>query len=81
MSSTTIFQYALSDRSFGAVDPTTLGGIRSGLLNWIWDEDGTTAVEYAVMVAMIAVACVTAVNLMSSAARDSFQSSAESIGQ
>lgn len=54
---------------------------RTILTNWWNDEDGTTAVEYAVMLAMIAVACVVAVNLMSSAARDSFQNSAVAIGE
>jgi len=40
------------------------------------DEDGTTAVEYAVMLAMIVVACLGAVNSMASATADSFDTSA-----
>lgn len=54
---------------------------RIAIVNACRDEDGATAVEYAVMLAMIAVACVAAVNLMSSAARDSFQNSAVAIGE
>ena len=40
------------------------------------DEDGTTAIEYAVMLAMIVVACLGAVNSMASATADSFDASA-----
>lgn len=40
------------------------------------DEDGTTAVEYAVMLAMIVVACLGAVNSMATATADSFDASA-----
>ncbi|MBB3209403.1 Flp pilus assembly pilin Flp [Rhodopirellula rubra] len=54
--------------------------IKQGVLNWIADEDGTTAVEYAVMVAMIAVTCMVGVNLMTQAAEESFTNSAEAIG-
>ena len=40
------------------------------------DEDGPTAVEYAVMLAMIVVACMGAVNSMAHATADSFDHSA-----
>jgi pilus assembly protein Flp/PilA len=40
------------------------------------DEDGPTAVEYAVMLALIVAACIGAVNAMASATADSFDSSA-----
>jgi len=40
------------------------------------DEDGPTAVEYAVMLAMIVVACISAVNSMASATANSFDTSA-----
>ena len=40
------------------------------------DEDGPTAVEYAVMLALIIAACIGAVNAMASATADSFDSSA-----
>ncbi|WP_146578015.1 Flp family type IVb pilin [Neorhodopirellula pilleata] len=81
MSSTTVFQSECISPIIRSIAPQSFRRFRSGFANWLRDEDGTTAVEYAVMVAMIAVACVTAVNLMSSAARDSFQNSAVAIGE
>ena len=43
------------------------------------DESGPTAVEYAVMLALIVAACIGAVNQMSQATADSFDNSAEAI--
>lgn len=43
------------------------------------DEDGPTAVEYAVMLALIVAACVGAVNTMAHATADSFDSSAKNL--
>ncbi|WP_236620849.1 Flp family type IVb pilin [Rhodopirellula sallentina] len=51
-----------------------------GVRNLLREEDGTTAVEYAVMVAMIAVTCMVGVALMTQAAEESFLNSAEAIG-
>ncbi|MEM9826929.1 MAG: Flp family type IVb pilin [Planctomycetota bacterium] len=46
----------------------------------LWtDEDATTAVEYAVMLALIVVACLGAVSTLSSATSDSFTDSATAI--
>jgi len=36
------------------------------------DEDGPTAVEYAVMLALIIVVCITAIGLLGSNARNTF---------
>ncbi len=47
--------------------------------NLLRDESGPTAVEYAVMLALIVAACIGAVNQMSQATADSFDSSAEAI--
>jgi pilus assembly protein Flp/PilA len=43
------------------------------------EEDGPTAVEYAVMLALILVACLGAINSMTSATADSFDTSASAI--
>ncbi len=43
------------------------------------EEDGPTAVEYAVMLAMIVVACVGAVHSMADATADSFDTSAQEL--
>ena len=40
------------------------------------DEDGPTAVEYAVMLALIVAACLGAVNSMANATAESFDTSA-----
>jgi pilus assembly protein Flp/PilA len=40
------------------------------------EEDGPTAVEYGVMLAMIVVACIGAVHAMANATADSFDASA-----
>ncbi len=47
---------------------------------WVADEDGTTAVEYAVMVSMIAAFLIVSVGLMTQAAEESFSSTAVAIG-
>ena len=46
------------------------------LKNLLFEEDGPTAVEYAVMLAMIVVACLSAINQMAQATGDSFDRSA-----
>ena len=43
------------------------------------EEDGPTAVEYAVMLAMIVAVCIGAVNSMAEATADSFDTSAEEL--
>jgi pilus assembly protein Flp/PilA len=41
--------------------------------NFINDESGPTAVEYAVMLALIIVVCITAVSAVGTSASDKFQ--------
>ena len=43
------------------------------------EEDGPTAVEYAVMLALIVAVCIGAVNVMAHATADSFDSSANNL--
>jgi pilus assembly protein Flp/PilA len=43
------------------------------------DEDGPTAVEYAVMLALIVVACIGAVHQMANATAASFDASADEL--
>jgi pilus assembly protein Flp/PilA len=43
------------------------------------EEDGPTAVEYAVMLALIVAACIGAVNVMAHATADSFETSANNL--
>ncbi len=53
--------------------------ISKKLSRFLVADDGPTAVEYAVMLSMIAGACVIAVNQLSTAAKDSFNSSGTAI--
>ena len=43
------------------------------------EEDGPTAVEYAVMLALIVVVCIGAVHMMANATADSFNTSAKEL--
>ena len=43
------------------------------------DEDGPTAVEYAVMLALIVAVCIASVNLMAHKTADSFEQSAKNL--
>ena len=43
------------------------------LRNWIHDEEGATAVEYALMVALIAVVIIVAVTYLGVSTSDKFQ--------
>jgi len=54
----------------------TLRGIASFLKN----EDGPTAVEYAVMLALIIVVCITAITTLGSNANNTFSSVGKTIG-
>ena len=51
----------------------------SHLKRFLSDESGPTAVEYAVMLALIIVVCVGSAQLMAHATADSFDSSAAAI--
>jgi pilus assembly protein Flp/PilA len=42
-------------------------------LNFLQNEDGPTAVEYAVMLALIIVVCITAISALGSNASNTFQ--------
>ncbi len=46
----------------------------------VYEEDGPTAVEYAVMLALIIAVCVGSVRSMSNATKASFDTSAQAIG-
>ncbi len=45
------------------------------------EEDGPTAVEYAVMLALIVVACIGAVHAMANATADSFNRSGDELDE
>jgi pilus assembly protein Flp/PilA len=54
--------------------------LRQFAVNFIKGEDGPTAVEYAVMLALIIVVCITAVTTLGSNANKTFTSVGTAIG-
>jgi pilus assembly protein Flp/PilA len=49
-----------------------LSAIRRSVVSFICEEDGPTAVEYAVMLALIIVVCITAITTLGSNASNTF---------
>jgi pilus assembly protein Flp/PilA len=54
--------------------------LKNAVVNFMKREDGPTAVEYAVMLALIVVACVTAVSALGTKVSSTFSSISSSIG-
>jgi pilus assembly protein Flp/PilA len=52
----------------------------SNLVNFLKGEDGPTAVEYAVMLALIIVVCIAAITTLGSNANQTFSSVGNTIG-
>ena len=50
------------------------------LINFFKDEEGATMVEYALMLALIAIVCITAVRLIGSNTNSVFNSAATTMG-
>ncbi len=57
-----------------------LSRIRSGVVSFLRNEDGPTAVEYAVMLALIIVVCITAITALGSNANNTFSYVATQVG-
>ena len=49
-----------------------LANLKSGVVKFLKAEDGPTAVEYAVMLALIIVVCITAISVLGSSANGTF---------
>jgi pilus assembly protein Flp/PilA len=58
-----------------------LNKIREGLVNFVKSEDGPTAVEYAVMLALIIVVCLAAIQILGTNANSAFNTVGQSIGK
>ncbi len=52
----------------------------TSLVNFVKNEDGPTAVEYAVMLALIVVVCITAITTLGSNANNTFSYVGTKIG-
>jgi pilus assembly protein Flp/PilA len=55
--------------------------IREALVNFLKSEDGPTAVEYAVMLALIIVVCLAAIQILGTNANSAFNTVGQSIGK
>ena len=56
-------------------------GIKSFFNRFIFEEEGATAVEYAVMIVLIIVVCLAAVGLLGNKVNNAFQNVADAINQ
>ncbi len=54
--------------------------LKNAVVNFMKREDGPTAVEYAVMLALIVVVCITAITALGSNANKTFTSVSNTIG-
>jgi pilus assembly protein Flp/PilA len=54
--------------------------LRQSVVNFLTNEDGPTAVEYAVMLALIIVVCITAITTLGSNANSTFSYVATEVG-
>ena len=57
-----------------------LGKLARSAVEFLRKEDGPTAVEYAVMLALIVIVCLTAIQAIGTNASATFQSSADALG-
>jgi pilus assembly protein Flp/PilA len=62
------------------MEKTTMKTLTNAVAKFIKSEDGPTAVEYAVMLALIIVVCITAVTTLGSNANKTFTSVGTAIG-
>ena len=53
----------------------------NGLVNFLQNEDGPTAVEYAVMLALIIVVCIAAITALGSNANNTFSYVGTQVGK
>jgi pilus assembly protein Flp/PilA len=54
--------------------------LQEGIVNFLKREDGPTAVEYAVMLALIIVVCITAITALGTNANKTFTNVSNTIG-
>ena len=58
-----------------------MNSMRNALVSFLRNEDGPTAVEYAVMLALIIVVCITAITALGSNANNTFSYTATQLGK
>jgi pilus assembly protein Flp/PilA len=58
-----------------------LSNLRKSVVDFLRNEDGPTAVEYAVMLALIIVVCITAITTLGSNANKTFLAVGDQVGK
>jgi pilus assembly protein Flp/PilA len=58
-----------------------LSKLRTNLVKFLREEEGPTAVEYAVMLALIIVVCITAITTLGTNANATFQAVGAQVGK
>jgi pilus assembly protein Flp/PilA len=58
-----------------------MNNLKTALVSFLRDESGPTAVEYAVMLALIIVVCITAITTLGSNANNTFSYVASQVGK
>jgi pilus assembly protein Flp/PilA len=62
------------------MEKTAMKNLTNAIAKFVKSEDGPTAVEYAVMLALIIVVCITAVTTLGSNANKTFTSVGAAVG-
>src|SRR5437773_1117199 len=57
----------------------TMNTLKNAFVNFLKDESGPTAVEYAVMLALIIVVCIAAITALGTAAKNTFSTVADTV--
>ena len=57
-----------------------MSNVRNSIVRFLKNEDGPTAVEYAVMLALIIVVCITAITTLGTNANKTFQQVGAQVG-
>src|SRR6516162_6602448 len=57
-----------------------MNALSHALADFLWDESGPTAVEYAVMLALIIVVCITAITTLGTNANNTFSYIGQRVG-
>jgi pilus assembly protein Flp/PilA len=72
--------HALPDHTLPDLEEIPMRKFTQALVNFVNDESGPTAVEYAVMLALIIVVCITAITTLGTNANNTFSYVGTTIG-
>jgi pilus assembly protein Flp/PilA len=75
-----VFPVAVSNVGFGIGTDNAMRHFAQSVIRFLVNEDGPTAVEYAVMLALIIVVCITAITTLGTNANATFSYVATQVG-